>query len=309
MTKNPFQKATPMQSYLKVLIVGEPKTGKSYTGLDICTTLAHRLGSRVAAIDTEYALGLYGDMYDFDAVELSKHHPDTYIETIRASIRNRYQVVFVDGFTQAWYELQEIADQEKRGWQVAMPIHRRLVQYLLRAPVHIVATVRMQDLMDSDFKKVGTRASQHKHFEHEFMVAFETTHDHGLRCRGSRCAAIAKGDMFTKDQVGELVDTLHTWVTSGIAAVPWYEREDFDVAAYKDWVASHGYVGDVYTSQEFLNLFSNKEELFKADVSIFEQFFVEGGNELESPFPVAENGNLSFLDVDDSASTDQYNMP
>jgi len=224
---NPYEKAKPEQSHLKMLVTGDPKTGKSWTSLLLAQHLAEIEGGRVAALDTEgKSLSKYGANFDFDGATISLFSPATFAEYVDLAIQFEYKVLVVDSFTSFWRGnggILSIADNAKMGWAVARPKHNEIIDKLLMSPIHIIGTTRIQDLLDSDFNRIGTRVSQDKAFKFEFDMVGEMQEDHSLLIEGSRCPYIPNNTLYKAGKEKEFVDNIYEWLRSGNPPSKWYE--------------------------------------------------------------------------------------
>src|SRR5439155_20261127 len=117
--------------------------------------IATGLGSRIAVIDTERgtARKYAGDPFEFDVLELATFSPRAYIDAIAAAVRARYDVLIIDSLTHAWTGRDGALDQVNRrrasensfaAWREVTPMHNELVDAILGAPLHIVATMRVK---------------------------------------------------------------------------------------------------------------------------------------------------------------------
>ena len=149
-----FTRAVKTDSKLRLALAGPPGSGKTFTALSLAYALAD--GQGVALIDTEHgSASKYADLFPpFDCVNLDTFHPDLYVEAIKAAERAGYVVLLIDSLSHAWngkgglLELVDgIARRSKSGntyvaWGEATPIQNRLIDTLLAAKLHIIATMR-----------------------------------------------------------------------------------------------------------------------------------------------------------------------
>lgn len=209
-----FQKATKQSSRLRLAIAGPSGSGKTFTALGIASVLAEHFESRVALIDTEHgSASKYADRFDFDTLELeAPFHPDRYVEAIAAAAQAGYRVLVIDSLSHAWNGtggLLEIVDQlaaKQRGsgnkfsaWKDATPIQNRMVEALVAAPVHLIATMRSKQdyVMEKDdrgktsIQKVGLAPVQRDGVEYEFDIFAEMDMEHRMLITKSRAEALA----------------------------------------------------------------------------------------------------------------------
>lgn len=193
---------------LRMALCGPSGSGKSYTAL----RLAFALGKRVAAIDTEHgALSKYqglapdGQPWDFDVVELQHYAPTGYTAAIKEAGRLGYDVLLVDSLSHAWEGMGGALDQvDKKGgnkftaWKDVTPQHRQMVDAILGAPMHVIATMRTKTeyVLEADSKgkmvpvKIGTQPVQRAGMEYEFDVVADMDLSHVLTVSKTRCPSI-----------------------------------------------------------------------------------------------------------------------
>lgn len=182
---NPFKKATKAAAKLRLALIGPSGSGKTYTALKIATSL----GKRVAVIDTERgSAAKYADEFSFDVVELERFEPLAYCDLIVAGAE-QYDVIVIDSLSHAWAGpggVLEFVDAKNgnggsnkfAAWRDATPMHNELVNTILAAKCHIIATMRskMEYVQEKDergkvtIRKVGMQPVQREGMEYEFDV-------------------------------------------------------------------------------------------------------------------------------------------
>lgn len=227
-----FKKAVKAQTYLRLGIQGPSGAGKTYSALAIAT---HLTDKRVALIDTEHgSASKYSDIYDFDVLELeAPFHPDRYVQAIRDAAEADYGVVVIDSLSHAWSGpgglLEIVDDIAKRmktsnsfaAWKDATPIQNRLLDSIVGAKIHVIATMRSKTeyVLEEDNRgkkvprKVGMAPVQRDQVEYEFDIVAEMDHDHNLLVSKSRCPAVA--DAVVNKPGAEFADTLSRWLGTG----------------------------------------------------------------------------------------------
>jgi AAA domain len=203
-----FAKATKASVKLRMALAGPSGSGKTYTAL----TIARALGEHIALIDTEHGgASHYADRFDFDTLALTSFHPQEYIKALLAAAAEGYQVCIVDSLSHAWMgkdgalELVDRAVQRSHSgnsfaaWREVTPLHRQLVETLLRVPMHVLVTLRskMEYVLDTDSrgklvpKKVGMAPVQREGVEYEFDCVAELDQEHTLVVSKSRLSPLA----------------------------------------------------------------------------------------------------------------------
>jgi len=212
-TYTTFKKAVKYGGKLRMALAGPAGSGKTYSALRIATALAN--GGKIALVDTEHgSASKYADIFAFDVLELGPpFHPKRYGEAIRDASEAGYSVVILDSLSHAWNGdggLLDIVDQiAKRmktsntfaAWKDATPIQNRLIEDILTADLHVIATMRSKQdyIIEQDDKgrsrprKVGMAPIQRDGFEYEFDVFGELDIDANLIITKTRCPALEGG--------------------------------------------------------------------------------------------------------------------
>lgn len=206
-----FKKATKHESKLRLALIGPSGSGKTYSGLAIALSL----GSKVALVDTERgSASKYADEFpgcEFDVLELQSHHPQAYIDAIKLAERAGYDVLVLDSLSHAWngkegaLELVDKAQKKSQSgnsfmaWRDVTPLHNALVDAILNARLHVIATMRAKTeyVMDEDSRgkkvprKVGMAPIQRDGIEYEFDVVGDINLDHELIISKTRCPLLS----------------------------------------------------------------------------------------------------------------------
>lgn len=234
---NPFVKATKTQARLRLGIIGPAGSGKTYTALRVARALVGAEG-RIALIDTEHgSASKYADLTDFDTLSLESYHPERYIDAIHAAEAAGYDVVIIDSLSHAWsgkdgaLELVDRAAARAKSsnsyvaWRDVTPLHNRLVDTILGARLHVIATMRSKTEYVLETvngkqvpRKVGMAPIQRDGMEYEFDVTGDIDLDHKLAITKTRCAVL---DGVVVDRPGEeFAETLRAWLTDGAPMPP-----------------------------------------------------------------------------------------
>jgi len=236
-----FQRATRAKTRARVSIDGPAKAGKSFTAL----RLALSLGGKIAAIDTEFgSLSKYAGAktddgeIQFDVIELHDFKPENYVEMIHEAETSGYDVLVIDSLSHAWVGEGGILDQadkmKARGgggnsfqnWAHLTPQHRKLIDAMLSAKLHIIATMRSKTeyVMEANAagkmvpRKVGLAPVQRDQMEYEFDLLVTMDSDHNCIISGSRCPGM-DGKVSNKPGAAFFRPYVE-WLTSGIEPPP-----------------------------------------------------------------------------------------
>jgi hypothetical protein len=227
-----FQKAVKAKAKGRVSLAGPSGSGKTYTALQIATGLSEK----VAVLDTEHgSASKYADIFNFDVMEVeAPFHPNKFVSAIDEAAKAGYGVLVIDSLSHAWNGkgglLEIVGDIEKRmkssnsfaAWKDATPIQQAMIEAMLSAPIHIIATMRSKQeyiLEQTERggrtynvpKKVGMAPVQRDGMEYEFDVFAEIDLDHNLVISKTRCPAL-DGVVLTKDGA-KFAEIFGAWLT------------------------------------------------------------------------------------------------
>lgn len=229
-----FKKATRKGTKLRMAIQGTAGSGKTKTALRIAKGLSPE--GKIALVDTEHgsAAKYAGDPVDFDHAEMEPpFHPDRFIAAIDAAASQGYDVLILDSLSHAWFgpgglleEVDKIAARMRTSntfaaWKDATPIQNRLIDAIIRADMHVIATMRSKTeyvLEEQERggrkvqvpKKVGMAPVQRDGMEYEFDVIGDIDANHRMVITKSRYSAIADDVIeYPGESLGE---TLREWL-------------------------------------------------------------------------------------------------
>jgi hypothetical protein len=224
-----FRPATKRQAKMRLALDGPSGSGKTYSALAVATAL----GGRIALIDTEHrsASKYANDPFKFDELSLETFEPRTYVKAILAAEKEGFDVLIIDSLSHAWAgkggALEQVDMRAGVGgnkfaaWRDVTPMHNELVETILRAKLHIIATMRTKTeyAVDKDergkttVRKLGLAPVQRDGVEYEFDVVGDLDQQHRLHITKTRCATL---DDAIIDKPGEqLAKTLIAWLSDG----------------------------------------------------------------------------------------------
>jgi hypothetical protein len=188
-----FVKANRKKCTMKLSIQGPSGSGKTIGALKIAKGLAGSL-EKVAVIDTENGSShLYSHLGEYSVMTLeSPYSPEVFIEAINSAINSGYKCIIIDSLSHEWFGSGGILEIHSNmegnsftNWSKLTPRHNALIQCIVNAPVHIIATLRsktdyviQQKNGKSVPEKVGLKAVQREDSEYEFTIAFELNKHH-----------------------------------------------------------------------------------------------------------------------------------
>jgi hypothetical protein len=220
-----YKKAQRSNRKLRMAIAGIAGSGKTYTAL----RLASELGSRVALLDTERSSAeVYSDKFNFDVAQLDTHHPQNYVDAIKAAEAD-YDVLIVDSLSHAWIgrdgALDLVGKQGKsfNAWGKVTPLHNLLLDTLLSYPGHLIATMRMKQAYEQEkdakgkisVAKIGLATQQRDGIDYEFDLFGVMDVMNNITIEKSRCPELS-GMVFSRPGE-ELASIIKTWLYSEAA--------------------------------------------------------------------------------------------
>lgn len=224
-----FAKATKKQSRLRMSLFGPSGSGKTFTALSVASAFG-----RIAVIDTERgSASKYADLFDFDVLELNDYGPQKFVDAIKEASGAGYNVLVIDSLSHAWsgtggvLELVDRAAKRSQSnnkfvaWGDVTPLHNQLIDTILTAPIHIIATMRSKTeyVLEKDDRgrtmprKVGLAPVQRDGMEYEFDVVGEMNMDNELVVSKSRAVSL-NGAVISKPGAA-LGETLKAWLSDG----------------------------------------------------------------------------------------------
>ncbi len=230
-----FREANRRQSKLRMTLDGPAGSGKTYTALRFAHALA--AGGKIAVIDTERgsASKYVGEVVDgipwqFDVAEMTRYSPDEYTKLIEYAGKAGYAVLIIDSLSHAWegiggaLEIKQKAGESWSAWRHVTPIHNRMVDAILQAPMHIITTMRsrMEYVQEVDengrtvIRKVGLSPIQRPGMEYEFDIVADLNWSHIMTVSKSRCPAVA--DRIVDHPGPDFIQPVIDWLTSGAPA-------------------------------------------------------------------------------------------
>lgn len=189
-----IRRAVKYQIPARIALVGPPGSGKTYSALLLAYGLleGNVADGDIIVVDSEHRSSeRYADKFNFDILELSPetvpyntYHPDTYTAIIGACVDQGCKVLIIDSLSHAWMgkdgalEAVDKLGGKFSAWNTVTPQQRAMVEAILAAPPHIIATMRSKveylvttnDKGKQTVEKVGLRPIQRDDVEYEFDV-------------------------------------------------------------------------------------------------------------------------------------------
>jgi hypothetical protein len=226
----------------RVALAGPSGAGKTWTALETALVLAD--GLPVLVCDTERSsASLYADEFEFDTIEWDAPFDPRELAYVLGEQSGNYGCVVVDSLSHFWEgeggtrDIVDAAAARSKGnsfagWKEGTPAQNDMVNAILTAQSHVVATMRSKTeyvLEDRGGKqvprKVGMAPVQRGGIEYEFTITAELDYEHTLLVDKSRCSMLA-GRMFKVGHTVEFAETLHAWLASAEPTVTRAEADE-----------------------------------------------------------------------------------
>ena len=246
-----FAPAVKTEAKLRLAIAGPSGSGKTYTALAVATALAD--GGKVAVLDTEHgSASKYADLFAFDVLnESAPFHPDKVTAAINDAGRGGYAVLILDSMSHFWNGpggMTDIVDDIARrmkspnsfaAWKDGTPIQQKMIEAIVSAPLHIIATMRSKQdyILETDERgkqrprKVGMAPIQRDGFEYEFDVFMDMDNDNTGMIAKTRCPALTNG-VFRKPGA-DVANILREWL-HGAPPAPVQQYKDGSTVGAKE---------------------------------------------------------------------------
>lgn len=228
-----FRKAERKKAKLRLAICGPSGSGKTYSALLIAQGLTP--GGKIALIDTERGSGeLYSGLMLYDVATLTPPFtPQRYIQLIRGAERAGYDVLIIDSLSHAWTGEGGVLDMHDKAtlasktqnsftsWREVTPQHNALVDAMIGADLHVIATMRTKtayDLVDDGNGrkkpiKVGLAPVQREGMEYEFTLVLDLSVDGHVATATKDRTSSFDGKHWVPDAATS--EALREWLDSG----------------------------------------------------------------------------------------------
>jgi hypothetical protein len=230
-----FKKATKEKLLLRVCLCGPSGSGKTYTALAIATGL----GLPIRCIDSEHGSARkYSDRFSFDVLELENDQsPAEYVAAIEEAYHDGFRgTLIIDSLSHAWMgkggaleQVDRIASGSKSGnsftaWREVTPQHNKLVDAILRCPLHVIVTLRVKTeyILEDTGKgtkaprKIGMQPVMRDGVEYEFDVVGDLDLNNQLEIGKTRCSPL-KGQTYLRPGAN-VARILLEWANDGTDA-------------------------------------------------------------------------------------------
>lgn len=231
-------KAKRFNIYPKILLDGASGAGKTYSALSLATGYDTKAGHKgIALVDTENGrANYYADQFDFGVIDDlgagrnadDKYSPESYIDAIKEAVDAGCSVLVIDSLSHEWQYLNRVHDSMPgnsfQNWRPLKARHTKLFEYILQAPICIIATARSKEeyVLEANDKgkqtvsKKGLAPIQDSQIEYEYTVTWNIAQDTHVAVTTKDNTHLFEGTYrpLTKEDGGRLYD----WANSGVTA-------------------------------------------------------------------------------------------
>ena len=191
-----LKKATKEQAKLRLAIYGLSGGGKTYSSLAIAQGLVKVFGGKIALLDTEFrSASKYANIFPFETDDFGEPSIENYIKFIEMCAQDPdVTVLIIDSLTHAWQYILETVDKLKettcrgdsrKAWSIMTPEYKKLVNAILRAPFHVIGTMRAKtewsttnENGNKSVRRDTLAPEQRDGFEYEFDMLMELNANH-----------------------------------------------------------------------------------------------------------------------------------
>lgn len=153
-----FSRAQRTVRAVKAGVFGPAGSGKTWSALALATGLAQGGAGKVALVDSEGGrAAVLADEFRFDMQTLTPPYcPTVFASALREAAERGYDAVVLDGLSQAWTGVGGVLEQvdaakaagSRTAWLGPAQAHEELLQAVMQAPCHVLATMRARPLWE-----------------------------------------------------------------------------------------------------------------------------------------------------------------
>jgi nucleoside-triphosphatase THEP1 len=240
-----LRKAERRNAKIKLALQGPSGSGKTYSALQIARGLTE--WNNVVIVDTEnHSADLYDHLGGFNVIDLVKpYSPEKYIQAIDEAIKAGMKVIIIDSLSHEWEGEGGILDIHSHlagnsftNWAKVTPRHNALVQAILNADAHVIATFRTKQdyvLTDKNGKmvpeKVGLKSVTRDGMDYEFTIVFDIDIAHNCVASKDRTGIFVQDVPFRADEITG--KRILNWCESGAKSIKQLIAECKDIQSLK----------------------------------------------------------------------------
>lgn len=234
MSRFTIEKAVRRGNKARVALAAPAGGGKTFTALTLAAELAE--GGDILVIDTERgSASLYADQFEFQTLKWEPPYNPTELGQVIGEVSPNFAVVVVDSLSHFWMgeggtlDMVDAASERAKGnkfagWKTGTPAQNDMVDAMLRAPAHVIVTMRskMEYVQEKDergkvsIRRVGMAPVQRDGIEYEFTVTADLDIEHRLMVAKTRCSILAD-KVYRPGHAAEMGKALHEWLNDAEA--------------------------------------------------------------------------------------------
>lgn len=210
----------------KLSIAAARGGGKTYTGLEILSTLVGPEG-RILGIDTERgSMRTYADLFRFSHLNWRPPYNPSELAATITDACGEYDGILVDSVSHFWSRdggTLDIADNKFGGWKAARPAQEDLYEAIQGCTAHLIVTMRAkmdyaqrQENGRTVIEPVGMAPVQDDGMEYEVNVALDMDLMHRITVTKSRTLAVPVGHTWAPGAAQELAKVYGEWLAGGL---------------------------------------------------------------------------------------------
>lgn len=183
-----LHQANRQKAKIKMALQGPSGSGKTMSALLIAYGLTQSW-NKIAIIDTEScSANLYSQLGGYQVLQLTAPFtPEKYIQAINVCINAGIKAIIIDSLSHEWEGIGGILDihagmtgNSFTNWSKITPRHNAMLQHILQAEVHVIATLRTKQdyiLVEKNGRlvpeKTGLKSIQRDGTDYEFTLVFD----------------------------------------------------------------------------------------------------------------------------------------
>jgi hypothetical protein len=227
-----IKRASRSRAKLRIAFQSASGAGKTMSALRVARGLGENPKILVADTENESS-GLYSDMFDFDAVDVTEpYSPEKYVALIRLAEQEGYDVLIFDTLTPLWTGkggFMSIKDafvksgsyNDFTSWNPTNELYDAFIKEFIAAKVHIIATMRSKaeysvgkdNTGKMTINKLGTTPQFRPGVDFEFTTVFALGKDNYCQVDKDRSRLFAGHPPFVADE--ETGRKLIQWLNEG----------------------------------------------------------------------------------------------
>lgn len=186
-----FKRAKREELKLKMLLGGPSGSGKTYSSLRLAKGFLGKLDN-VGVLDTEQSANIYEDLGPYNVLPIEAPFDPRRIEkVIKLAHEEGIELLIIDSITKFWegeggcLDIHEKFGGKFQDWAKTNKIWDGMLQSIVHAPIHIIATVRKKsdhEIVEKNgrktVQKMGMKNMVRDGHEYEYSLALDLDINH-----------------------------------------------------------------------------------------------------------------------------------